>query len=99
MPDHHASAAVTATLRHAEKNEQYHRVALIAAAGLEAALIGTFLVVADLTNRTHVLLLMTFAGWLSLFALASVVLATFLNRHTLRVLRAVELVHSELRGS
>jgi hypothetical protein len=90
--------AITAALKLAEKNERNHRIALLAGAVLEAILLGTFLVAADLTNRTHVLLLVMFAGGLSLLVLASMALAAFLNRPTRRVLTAVEMLRAERAG-
>jgi hypothetical protein len=87
---------VTATLRRVELNERNHRLALLGGVVLEAAFLGTFLLVADLSNRTHVLLLMVFAAALSLLVLAAMALGTFVNRHTLRVLAAVEMLQVEL---
>jgi hypothetical protein len=50
-------------------------------------------------NRTHVLLLMLFAASLSLLVIAGVALGAFVNRHTLRVLTAVEMLRGELATS
>jgi hypothetical protein len=91
-----ATDAVESALQHVERNERNHRLALLAGAMLEAVFLGTFLLVADFSNRTHVLLLMVFAASLSLLVLAAMALATFVNRHTLRVLMAVEMLRGEL---
>jgi hypothetical protein len=91
--------AVESALRHVERNERNHRLALLAGAMLEAVFLGTFLLVADFSNRTHVLLLMVFAASLSLLVLAAMALATFVNRHTLRVLMAVEMLRGDLATS
>lgn len=88
--------AVETTLKHVERNERNHRLALLSGAVLEAAFLGTFLLVADFSNRTHLLLLMVFAASLSLLVLAAMALGTFVNRHTLRVLTAVEMLRDEL---
>ena len=88
--------AVEATLNHAERNERNHRVAILAGALLEALFLGAFLLVADFSNRTHVLLLMLFAASLSLLVIAGMALGAFINRHTLRVLTAVEMLRGEL---
>ena len=90
--------AVTAALKLAERNERNHRIALLSGAVLEAILLGTFLLAADFTNRTHILLLVMFAGGLSLLVLASMVLGAFVNRQTLRVLTAVETLRAERAG-
>ena len=42
---------------------------------------------------------MVFAASLSLLVLAAMALGTFVNRHTLRVLTAVEMLRSELAAS
>jgi hypothetical protein len=91
--------AVGTTLKQVERNERNHRLALFAGAALEAVFLGAFLVAADFSNRTHLLLLMLFAGSLSLFVLVAMALGTFVNRHTLRVLTAVELLRGELATS
>jgi hypothetical protein len=88
--------AVETTLKHVERNERNHRLALLSGAVLEAGFLGTFLLVADFSNRTHLLLLMVFAASLSLLVLAVMALGTFVNRHTLRVLTAVELLRDDL---
>ena len=88
--------AAASALKHVERNERNHRIALLSGALLEAVVLGMFLLVADFANRTHVLLLMVFAGSLSLLVLAAMALGTFVNRHTLRVLTAVEMLRGEL---
>lgn len=91
--------AVDAALKHVERNERNHRIALLAGTVLEALFLGAFLLVADLSNRTHLLLLMVFAASLSLLVLAGMALGAFVNRHTLRVLSAVEMLRGELAAS
>jgi hypothetical protein len=91
--------AVDAALKHVERNERNHRAAILAGAMLEAVFLGAVLLVADFSNRTHVLLLMVFAGSLSLLVIAGMALGAFVNRHTLRVLTAVELLRGELTTS
>jgi hypothetical protein len=88
--------AVEATLKHVERNERNHRAAILAGALLEAVFLGAFLLVADFSNRTHVLLLMLFAASLSLLVIAGMALGAFVNRHTLRVLTAVEMLRGEM---
>lgn len=88
-------ARENAALKLAERNERNHRFAILSGNVLEALLLGTFLLAADFTNRTHVLLLVMFAGALSLLVLAAMALGAFVNRHTLRVLMAVETLRAE----
>ena len=91
--------AVDAALKHVERNERNHRIAILSGAVLEALFLGAFLLVADLSNRTHLLLLMVFAASMSLLVLAGMALGAFVNRHTLRVLSAVEMLRGELAAS
>lgn len=91
--------AVESALKHVERNERNHRIAILSGAILEAVFLGAFLLAADFSNRTHVLLLMLFAASLSLLVLAAMALGAFVNRHTLRVLTAVELLRGELANS
>ncbi len=91
--------AVESTLKHVERNERNHRIAILSGAILEAVFLGAFLLAADFSNRTHLLLLMVFAASLSLLVVAAMALGAFVNRHTLRVLTAVELLRGELATS
>jgi hypothetical protein len=47
--------AVETALKHVERNERNHRIAVLSGAMLEAIFLAAFLLVADLSNRTHVL--------------------------------------------
>jgi hypothetical protein len=91
--------AVESTLKHVERNERNHRLAILSGAILEAVFLGAFLLAADFSNRTHLLLLMLFAASLSLLVLAGMAIGAFVNRHTLRVLTAVEMLRGELAAS
>jgi hypothetical protein len=77
--------AVAETLRRIEITERRSRAAFVGAFALEGAY----------RDRTHVLLLLTAAAMLTLGALWGVALVGVVNRHTLRVLRAVELLRAE----
>lgn len=90
-----SAEAVAETLRRIDTTERRSRAAFVGAFVLEGAFLATFLLLADLRDRTHVLLLLTAAAMLTLGALWGVALVGVVNRHTLRVLRAVEL----LRGA
>jgi hypothetical protein len=87
--------ALAATLKRMEANERAFRLGLYGATLLESGFLAAFLALADLKDRTQVLMLLNFAGLLSIVALAAVALATFISRHTLRVLRSVELLRVE----
>ena len=83
---------VAETLRRIDINERNYRAALIGAVVLEGGFLAAFLMLADLRDRTHVLLLLTLAALLSVGALAVAAFVAAVNRHTLRVLSGVELL-------
>jgi hypothetical protein len=87
-----SAVAVADTLRRIETTERRARAAFVGAFVLEGTFLAAFLLLADLGNRTHVLLLLMAAALLTLGALWGVALVGVVNRHTLRVLRAVELL-------
>ena len=84
---------VAETLRRIDANQRNYRLAVGAAVVLEGAFLGAFLLLADLRDRTHVLLLLSLAAMLSVGALAVGAFTASVNHHTLRVLRGVELLH------
>jgi hypothetical protein len=79
-----------AALDRVERAERHFRLALGAAAGLEAAFLVSFLLLANLGDRLHVLLFLSSVGAYSILALGLVVLGTHVNRATQRVLRAID---------
>ena len=84
--------AVADTLRRMETMEQRSRMSFMAAFVVEGVFLGAFLLLADFKDRTHVLLLLSVSALLTLGALWGVALVGVVNRHTLRVLRALELL-------
>ena len=87
-----ANDPVAETLRRIDANERNYRAAVAGAVILEGVFLAAFLLLADLHDRTHVLILLTFTAVLSVGALAVAAFVTAVNRHTLRVLRGVELL-------
>src|SRR5262245_25896055 len=79
-----------AALDRIERAERQYRLAIGAAGLLEAAFLVTFVMLADLGNRLHVLLFLASVGTYSIVALGLVVLGAHVNRATQRVLRAIE---------
>ena len=75
-----------------ERSERRYRAAFIGAAAVEAAFLAGFLLLADLSNRTHVLLLLATIAIYTLLAFSLMALGNYINRSTLRVLKAVELL-------
>ena len=75
-----------------ERAEKSFRFAIISAALVEALLLGTFLLAADFSNRTHILLLISTVAIYSVLGLGLVALGAHDNRNTRLILKAVELL-------
>ena len=83
------------TLKQIEANERRYKLAFVGAAAVEAAFLGLFLVLADLTNRSHVLLLVTAVAIYTIVAFGLIAVGLHVNRNTLRVIRAIEALDRE----
>ncbi len=75
-----------------DRSERNFKLAFFAAAAAEVLFLVTFLLLADLSNRMHVLLLIATVGSYSIIVLGLVALGTNINRGILRVLKAIELL-------
>jgi hypothetical protein len=75
-----------------DRIERQYKVTFFVAAIIEAFFLAGFLLLADFSNRMHVLLLITTIAIYSILALGLVALGVHINRNTLRVLNAVELL-------
>ena len=80
------------TLDRIERNERQYKAAFICAAIVEACFLGGFLLLADFSNRLHVLLLITTIAVYTIMALGLMALGSHVNRNTLRILKAIELL-------
>lgn len=80
------------TLDRIDRAKRRYHLAFAAAAGMELAFLAGYLLLADFSNRLHVLLLLATVAVYSLTALGLVALGAHANRNTLRVLRALELM-------
>lgn len=78
------------TLKQIEKTESNYKLAFIGAALLEAAFLAAFLLLADLSNRDHVLLFISTIAVYGILAIGLVALGIHGNKNTLRVIRAIE---------
>ncbi len=88
-----------AALDHIERSERHYKLAFFGAVGVETFFLAGFLLLADLANRTHLLLLLTTVATYTIVALGLVALGARVNRSTLRVLKAVELLGRETGAS
>lgn len=78
------------TLKQIEKTESNYKLAFIGAAILEAAFLAGFLLLADLSNRGHILLFISTIAIYGILACGLIALGVHGNRNTLRIIRAIE---------
>ena len=81
-----------AALAQVDRSERNFKLAFFGAALLESAFLVTFLLLADLSNRMHILLLISTVSCYGIVVLGLVALAAHINRGVMRVLKAVELL-------
>jgi hypothetical protein len=81
----------TNTLAKIEQNERNYKFAFVGVALVEGAFFAAFIVLADFSNRAHLLLLLTTIAIYTIVGFGLVALGLHVNRNTLRVLRAIEL--------
>lgn len=74
-----------------DRTERHYKAAFIGAAIIEALFLAGFLLLADFSNRTHTLLLITTIATYSILAFGLMALGAHTNRNTLRLLKAIEL--------
>ena len=80
-----------AALARIDRSERNFKLAFFAAAVIESAFIVSFLVLADFSNRLHLLLLISTVSCYSIIVLGLVALGEYFNRGVARVLKALEL--------
>lgn len=83
------------TLQQIDKTERNYKFAFIGAALIEAAFIAGFLLLADFSNRTHILLMIVAFAVYTILGCGLFALGMHINRNTLRVLRAIEILEKE----
>jgi hypothetical protein len=84
-----------AALDRVEKRERAFKMAFVAAALVEGVMLAAFLLLADLSNRLHLLILVSAVLVYSTLALGLVALGAHVSRVGERVLMAVELLAGE----
>jgi hypothetical protein len=88
MTNHNPTAEA---LDRIDRAERRYKQAFFAAVAIEAMALPVYLTLADLSNRTHVLLLIATVATYTIIGLGLVALGAHVNRNTLRILRAVQL--------
>ena len=79
-------------LARVERGERNFKLAFFAAVLFEGLFLAAFLLAADLSNRTHVLLLLATVGGYTVIVLGLVALGAHVSRNVARVLKAIELL-------
>ena len=79
-------------LARVERGERNFKLAFFAAVVFEGLFLAAFLLAADLSNRTHLLLLIATVGGYTIVVLGLVALGAHVSRGLARVLRAVEML-------
>lgn len=82
----------TGTLNLIERNERNYKLAFVGAALVEMLFIAAFLLLADFSNRVHVLLFVASFSVYTILIFGLIALGLHVNRNTLRVLSAIELL-------
>jgi hypothetical protein len=75
-----------------DRSERNFKLAFFCAAVVEALFLAAFLLLADLSNRLHLLLLIATVSGYSIVGFGLLALGAHMNRCVLRVLKAVELL-------
>ncbi len=74
-----------------DRSERHYRLAFFGAVVVEAVFLAAFLLLADFTNRTQVLLLLATCALYTLLALGLIAVGVHISRNTTRVLAAIQL--------
>lgn len=80
-----------AAMARIDRSERNFKLAFFAAAVIESAFIVSFLVLADFSNRLHLLLLISTVSCYSIVVLGLVALGAHVNRGIARVLKGLEI--------
>ena len=81
-----------AALARVDRSERNFKLAFVGALVIETAFILSFLLLADLSNRLHLLLLISTVSCYSIVVLGLFALGAHINRGVARLLKAVELL-------
>lgn len=83
------------TLSLIERNERNYKLAFVGAAIIELLFLVAFLLLADFSNRVHILLLLSAIATYTILIFGLIALGLHVNRNTLRVLSAIELLEKD----
>ena len=81
-----------AALARVDRSERNFKLSFLGAGVVEVAFIASFILLADLSNRLHLLILISTVSCYSIVVLGLFALGAHINRGTARLLKAVELL-------
>ena len=83
------------TLNLIERNERNYKLAFVGAAAVELLFLVAFVLLADFSNRVHILLLLSAIATYTILIFGLIALGLHVNRNTLRMLSAIELLEKD----
>lgn len=81
-----------AALARIDRSERNFKLAFFGAGAVEVAFVASFILLADLSNRLHLLILISTVSCYSIVVLGLFALGAHINRGTARLLKAIELL-------
>lgn len=83
------------TLARIERNERNYKLMFLGAAVIEFAFLASFLLLADFSNRLHLLLLISSITVYTIIGFGLIALGLHVNRNALRIINAIESIEVE----
>lgn len=80
------------TLRRIEQTERNYKMMFVGAALIEVIFLAAFLLLADFSNRLHLLLLISSMTVYTIIGFGLIALGLHVNRNALRIINAIELI-------
>ena len=78
------------TLKRIEQTERNYKLMFVGAAAIEAIFLAAFLLLADFSNRVHLLLLISSITVYTIIGFGLIALGLHVNRNALRIINAIE---------
>lgn len=83
------------TLTQIERTERNYKLMFVAMAAIEMIFIAAFLVLADFSNRVHLLLLISSMSVYTIIGFGLMALGLHVNQNALRIINAIEIIENE----
>lgn len=90
MENETISSIHTSILKKIDKNERNYKIVFVVVALIELAFLITFILLADFTNRTHILILLSTIAIYSISIFGIVALSFFQQKLSLKIILAFE---------